>query len=250
MARVTIQAQRGETEQALKTCLGVYHWLNENHTNFAVRDLSTERYLYRTVDGALMTVLAYGDLDDATRNELLDDFKQRYDAAEFKKRILLSAANAKRGYNRGGTPAERRAIRYLSRAWTYKLFDRVHDMLQWTELTPVQWQNAMSAQKLSQPPFDLWGIAIETDSFQERFYDAYTTRWSNAARYDALRVALALKDYKKAHGAYPGTLDALVPDLLDAVPIDPFSGLPIQYVRSGDGYQINGKNGMLWRSPK
>ena len=44
-------------------------------------------------------------------------------------------------------------------------------------------------------------------------------------------VVLALKCYHLEHGALPETLAALVPQYLDAVPLDDFDGKPIRYSR-------------------
>ncbi len=49
------------------------------------------------------------------------------------------------------------------------------------------------------------------------------------------RTALVLKHYKAEHGAYPETLDPLVPGLLDELPRDPFSGGQLVYRREGEG---------------
>ena len=58
------------------------------------------------------------------------------------------------------------------------------------------------------------------------------------ARHEALtscaRVAVALELLRKRTGEYPQTLDALIPDILAAIPIDPFDGQPVRYVRSED----------------
>ncbi len=43
------------------------------------------------------------------------------------------------------------------------------------------------------------------------------------------RAGLACKIYKSKTGRYPDTLDALVPDILSEVPIDPFTGKPLVY---------------------
>lgn len=50
-----------------------------------------------------------------------------------------------------------------------------------------------------------------------------------AQRRDGVLVAIALERYRMAHGAYPATLDALVPGLLPAVPPDRFDGGAIKY---------------------
>jgi hypothetical protein len=52
------------------------------------------------------------------------------------------------------------------------------------------------------------------------------------------RAALALTAFKAKTGSYPDTLDALVPDFLPRVPLDPFSGRPLRLRRDGDGLVI------------
>lgn len=46
---------------------------------------------------------------------------------------------------------------------------------------------------------------------------------------DATLVALALTLYHRRHGEWPRSLDALVPDLLPAVPADRYTGEPLKY---------------------
>lgn len=54
------------------------------------------------------------------------------------------------------------------------------------------------------------------------------------------QVALAIERYRIKHNdALPVSLDSLVPDLLDAVPTDPFTGNPLSYTKSsGKGYVV------------
>lgn len=52
------------------------------------------------------------------------------------------------------------------------------------------------------------------------------------------RTALAIERYRLAHGGLPETLDPLVPELMDAVPLDPYAGEPLRYKREGMAYVI------------
>jgi len=57
----------------------------------------------------------------------------------------------------------------------------------------------------------------------------------------ALRVgcaALAVEEWRLAHGRWPDSLDALVPDFLDEVPDDPFCENKIRYRRTVDGVVV------------
>lgn len=58
-------------------------------------------------------------------------------------------------------------------------------------------------------------------------------------------IAFALTVYNAEKGGYPATLDQLVPDYLPQLPIDAFSGKPLIYKPSGEGYLLYsvGSNG-------
>jgi hypothetical protein len=66
--------------------------------------------------------------------------------------------------------------------------------------------------------------SIYNEYFQRRcFFHVYT---------DAIEIAVAIKAYEKQHnGALPETLDALVPNYLDRLPIDYFDGQALRYSR-------------------
>ncbi len=61
-------------------------------------------------------------------------------------------------------------------------------------------------------------------------------------------IACALERYRLAHGAYPETLDQLLPTVLDRIPRDVSRGRPMFYQRDEkDGYVLRGAglNGMI-----
>jgi hypothetical protein len=57
-------------------------------------------------------------------------------------------------------------------------------------------------------------------------------------RLDLARAALAVERHRLATGALPVALDALVPQYLKEVPLDPFDGRPIRYTRQTSGYVL------------
>ena len=71
---------------------------------------------------------------------------------------------------------------------------------------------------------------------------AYGYGIEQSARADAkvaiVRTALALSLYRSDTGAYPDSLDALVPAYLPRLQIDPFDGKPIRYQRRESGYLL------------
>ncbi|MBE0711943.1 MAG: hypothetical protein IH583_06125 [Candidatus Aminicenantes bacterium] len=54
----------------------------------------------------------------------------------------------------------------------------------------------------------------------------------------AARTGLACKLFENRTGAYPESLEALVPNILAEVPIDPFTGKPFVYRREGEGFIV------------
>ena len=65
---------------------------------------------------------------------------------------------------------------------------------------------------------------------------------SQMARFRAdarvVRVGLAAKSYKELHGAYPDDLGQLVPEFLDPMPLDPFTGQELIYRRENGGFVL------------
>lgn len=54
-------------------------------------------------------------------------------------------------------------------------------------------------------------------------------------RLNATLVVIAAELYKRRTGAYPDTLNQLVPAFLPAIPLDRFDGQPLRYARTADG---------------
>ena len=63
---------------------------------------------------------------------------------------------------------------------------------------------------------------------------------------DAAATSLMLEVYRDKHGHYPKSLNDLLPDLINAIPMDPHDGKPLRYLITADGYKIYsvGENGV------
>jgi hypothetical protein len=69
------------------------------------------------------------------------------------------------------------------------------------------------------------------------------------------RVLIALRCYHLDHGELPNTLEALVPDYLDAVPLDDFDGRPMKYSKEKKvvyavGTDLVDNGGTAWNERK
>jgi hypothetical protein len=56
--------------------------------------------------------------------------------------------------------------------------------------------------------------------------------------YGGAELALALERHRRSHTRYPDSLDALAPEPLASLPVDPFTGKPFLYRVDGDGYWL------------
>jgi hypothetical protein len=61
---------------------------------------------------------------------------------------------------------------------------------------------------------------------------------SNKAELNCAQIGMALECYRLAHGAWPETLNELVPGLLTAIPEDPFGSGRLHYRRLDDGVVV------------
>lgn len=57
-------------------------------------------------------------------------------------------------------------------------------------------------------------------------------------RLQAARTIIALHQHSARTGAWPVSLDALVPSLLPVLPIDEFDGMPLRYRAEGEGFTL------------
>ena len=72
------------------------------------------------------------------------------------------------------------------------------------------------------------------------FYRIATRGRFNSIAWD---VALACRCYRMRHGAWPPSLDALVPEWMAAVPTDPFDGKPLRYDTTNHYIWTKGEDG-------
>ena len=70
--------------------------------------------------------------------------------------------------------------------------------------------------------------------YQESLSNLFWKDASYSANLNLIRAAVAAKRYQRRHGRLPENLQALVPEFLSSVPIDPFTGKPLRSIRSDE----------------
>ena len=123
------------------------------------------------------------------------------------------------------------------------------------------YQNMVTGTELSQKEFDCVDVSNQTisprvlkdagdemarkfrrwspDSFivsiaVPNFIKAWQTTAHNQTLAEQLEIACALERYRLAHGEYPETLDALIPQFIAKLPHDIIDGQPLHYRRTND----------------
>ena len=69
----------------------------------------------------------------------------------------------------------------------------------------------------------------------EKLGEAYRRKHAKAR---CMTVLLALERYRLRKGRWPTTLGELAPDLLPAIPLDPYDGRPLRYRLTGGGVVV------------
>ena len=81
--------------------------------------------------------------------------------------------------------------------------------------------------------------ATETGEWDPKIPDSYQNTALVYQRGQALNIlAAALKLYRSEHGAYPASLEKLVPEYLDALPVYPDTRKPYRYASDGHNFEL------------
>lgn len=103
--------------------------------------------------------------------------------------------------------------------------------------------------EIALPDYQRWRSGYDPDVFEDQLRSTrfMFVRWMHIQRkgvftkrawYDltvlATEIMIAIELFRNQYGEAPNSLDALVPDLLPQLPVDPLHGGPIGYTRDGD----------------
>jgi len=70
------------------------------------------------------------------------------------------------------------------------------------------------------------------------FTHASRSQARHEAKLDLMQMGLVIEQYQADHGLYPDTLDSIEPRLGGSMPVDPFTGEPYHYRRTGDSFRL------------
>ncbi|MCC6143419.1 MAG: hypothetical protein IT368_06405, partial [Candidatus Hydrogenedentes bacterium] len=113
------------------------------------------------------------------------------------------------------------------------IVERKGQLIELAGLRPAELEARLP--ELGESPDHLWYFGDPVN----RLRRMNSTYYQTLSAYETTRLVLALELWKKRDGAYPATLDALVPGILEALPPEPFTGSAYRYTPVEDGYRLD-----------
>jgi hypothetical protein len=80
--------------------------------------------------------------------------------------------------------------------------------------------------------------ALRTTFVRLEMSNEIDTGWEFHSVLNAAETSVALRRYRLDHASYPDALSQLVPQYLPWVPIDPFTGRPLEYAKHTGGFEL------------
>jgi hypothetical protein len=117
-----------------------------------------------------------------------------------------------------------------SRDWKARHAELVESLNQWTFLAKLPIQEQFEAFKRRK--------AVGPAELDRTVQNVVESSFRLHAQLRATDAGLAVECYRQKHGRWPERLDDLTPECCDAVPIDMYTGKPLQYRRHKDGVVV------------
>ena len=179
------------------------------------------------LDGIMLQLPEPADVMDEERRASLLMVRG---ALSGKSPIATSPAASGNPVNWWDNAKERVLLTLYPKSWGYRQVDQY-----WRALA-AEVRKPYAQRKSPRPTPPEWdpvlgGMSMELPTLQLPF--ARTRAYLRL-----LRTELALREFRLRHGAYPAKLEALAPEALAVVPVDPFSEQPLRYRRQGNGYVL------------
>ena len=211
--------------------------------------------LAKRTHAAVGCVLAAGTIPEETRARFLEYGRRRCDPKRFAEKLRVYAVEV---LPQSGIPSAH-VGEVAANIIQYEFFGQVTDVVPSLERPLYEWRQELLdvAYRHSPLPRDPSSAADTIQGAADAVVSQIGSREAVERQYLAeelvricesyardcrtpslLATAFALEDYKAAEGNYPETLDALVPNLIEAVPVDPLSGDPLEHSSYRRGLRV------------
>lgn len=244
-----LKAEAGRIEEALDQCR-----IGMRFLNLRLPHPSLIGYLISIAGVKIMAacqraILLNADLDEAGLREVVDRFDpepwrsglsaavdgERILAIDMELGILQGRHREYLGLSRGD-----RLFFWLFRPvvkaetiWTLGIYDRLSTL---AEMPYYQILNEKG--ELIEPFPDPPRLYRLAGLIAPNWEAVFLKRASLAAIFDTIRLGAACRIHRIHYGEWPESLGRLVPDILEDLPLDPFTGDPYVYRRGGKGFIV------------
>lgn len=113
----------------------------------------------------------------------------------------------------------------------------------WLKSYRKNWETYLEVCAMPHSEFRKWAETnpLLAETFEQGWL--YVPSWTGIhsytlSQYRGTRLVVALESHQNEHKAYPGTLNQLVPEFIDEVPIDPYDGKQFKYRALKDDYVL------------
>ncbi|MBI4559171.1 MAG: hypothetical protein HY706_16420 [Candidatus Hydrogenedentes bacterium] len=229
-AKALLTAGRGETAAAVRLWRIVLSLTSQTtDTPAMISEPFSCDYLYAAPEALLAAIDRISPLAEPQREKVLQALQTIWEVNSFRERVEIVAL-AKRLASTRMNPIERIFIG----GGTVELYDVTKQLGPLLDKQPYEVRGELQAiQKQFGGTLNYWA-----EWHIKRVIEAFEGLSRRAFLADVAQVAFALRDYKRDHGEYPATLEALVPDRLSALPVEPVGGKPLVYLRAGAGFVL------------
>jgi len=240
--RVVLLVEQDHHGEAVATALRVHRLVDPENLLYAPHSLISRSW--KAAERSLCTVAKGGNLDAATQQQFLEHYEKRANMDRIERHLCAMAIGE------WGDPVERDILSARTRAREVEV--ALHEARRLTKMlqTPLYHSyDAFEAMLFTH----LNGLKNDSTfkrvaSVALRKFEPVEGNWliltilaegiwlhREAFMKDVIVTAFAIEDYTATHGEYPESLDVLVPEFLQAMPVDPVCGEPLDYTYEDTG---------------
>ncbi|HQH53915.1 MAG TPA: hypothetical protein PKY01_15900 [Candidatus Hydrogenedentes bacterium] len=244
--RTLYALEANNLEDALDTCLRLHRLARPDVVPYA--NSWNRARLTKTADRSLALVMSRGEIRASWREQFLEEYARRFEGQDIKSQLVAQAVAGPNMYD--AVPFFNKvrqinrllaAVRTATAALKPPLAECRDDIrallaefgVETTQKNTDQSPISDVFEAMRTNPAEML-VGYDLEMILEDAPDMYRVEFTG----DVARVAFALEDYRAKYGKYPETLEALVPELLEEVPVDPVFGAPLGYTPEENGYDL------------
>jgi len=231
--RAIAEAEAGLTAEAFDTCLAIHEIAQSSAEGPYLYDQRERVDIEKEADRALQSVLDRVDEWAEWQDEFCSLAGRREDHARLAEVVMREAGLLpvwSAGLVTEEVPIDRRVASWFAGVATDDIEEAAVELVNLMDEPYPQIEQKLEALL---ERCDSW-----THYLVDMGADVYERHLRGAVMADVIPAVFVLKAYKQEHGSYPESLEELVPDYIENVPVDRITGRPVLYWRFDDGFFI------------